>query len=87
MIKGRPTMASTVVLRAQAASLRRDYPGWRVWVSTAGRIWAQRRMPDFTMDELPPDLYPRLSRWEVYDSVDGDTALEVREKIAAKEGR
>ena len=80
----RPTVASPVVLRAQAASLRRDYPGWRVWVSTAGRFWAQRRMPDFRMLGT---LGAYVRPFEVYDMVDGDSAGEVREKIAAKEGR
>jgi len=82
-------MASPVVLRAQAASLKRDYPGWHFIVSSAGRIWAQRRQPNFlaTAKALGGDIIAQGRGFEVYEMVDGDTALEVREKIASKEGR
>ena len=76
-------MASPVVLRAQAASLRRDYPDWHIIISSAGRIWAQRRLDDFVTWLAGFGI----RAFEVYEMVDGDTALEVREKIAAKEGR
>lgn len=72
-------MASPVALRAQAASLRRDYPGWHFIVSNRGRFWAWRH------------IFKRLDSghviWDYNQAVDGDSALEIREKIAAKEGR
>lgn len=79
MIKGRPTMASPVALHAQAASLRRDYPRWHFIVSSAGRIWAQTH--------IVVRLATGATLWDFYECVEGDTAREVREKIAAKEGR
>jgi len=78
--------STSIMLRAQAASLKQDYPGWHFIVSSAGRIWAQRRLSDFGVLALAAEfgVYPKF---EVYESVDGDTALEVREKIASKEGQ
>jgi len=70
---------SSAILRAQAASLRRDFPKWHFIISTAGRIWGQKPGP------LQPG--PGGITYESYEYVEGDDAAQVREQIAAKEGR
>jgi hypothetical protein len=62
------------------AALRRDYPGWHPWRSSAGRYWASRVTAREKPDELPID---EAVTWAM--TVDGDDAAQLRKAIEAQE--
>mgnify|MGYP001611263254 CR=1 FL=1 len=62
------------------AALRREFPGWHPWRSSAGRYWASRVARREKPDELPFD---ESVTWAM--TVDGDTPAQLRDAIAAQE--
>jgi hypothetical protein len=58
------------------AAIRREFPGWHPWRSSAGRFWATRIMHR----RRPADAD---HTWAM--TVDGDTAAKLREAIAEQE--
>jgi hypothetical protein len=62
------------------AALRRDFPGWHPWRSSAGRYWASRVAHRRKPDGLPIDA---SVTWAM--TVDGDTAAQLRKAIEAQE--
>lgn len=39
---------------AEAVAIERDFPGWRVWISSLDRWWAVRQGPDARHDHNDP---------------------------------
>ena len=64
------------------AALRREFPGWHSWRSSAGRYWATRtsRRKKPPADEMTFDA---SVTWAM--TVDGDTPEKLRDAIAAQE--
>jgi hypothetical protein len=62
------------------AALRRDFPGWHPWRSSAGRYWATRMRHREKPSELPLD---ESVTWAM--TVDGDDAAQLRKAIEAQE--
>lgn len=60
---------------AELSSIAREFPGWRPWVSDAGRCWATRRGGRQPVD--PPEW------WAM--TVDADDAEGLRSAIAEQE--
>ena len=58
------------------AAIRRDYPGWHPWRSSAGRFWATR----ISRRRRPPDA---PAAWAM--TIDADTPGELRDALAAQE--
>ncbi len=64
-------------LAALRAALRIEVPGWRVWRSDAGRLWASREQP-FSLAAQKADAHR---------TVDSDDESGLREVIAEMERR
>lgn len=58
------------------AAIERDFPGWHPWRSSAGRFWATR---------TARRRRPRGAGAEWAMTVDGDTADQLRQALAAQE--
>ena len=62
------------------AAIRKDFPAWHAWRSSAGRYWATRLRHRRKPDGLPIDA---SVAWAM--TVDGDDPAELREAITAQE--
>jgi hypothetical protein len=62
------------------AALRRDFPGWHPWRSSAGRYWASRKANREKPADLPVD---ESVAWAM--TVDGDDPAQLRKAIEAQE--
>lgn len=64
----------------QLAAIRRDFPAWHAWRSSAGRFWASRTAHRRKPPGLPLD---ESVTWAM--TVDGDTAAQLRDALNAQE--
>ena len=75
-------MSAAVASNGPLAAIRREFPGWHAWRSSAGRYWATRLTHRRKPPELPLD---ESVTWAM--TVDGDTAELLREALIGQEAR
>lgn len=61
---------TSVIYGGQLVELRRDFPSWRIWVSSAGRLWAQQRRD--------------YEGHEYYADADADSISEMRRVLTVR---
>jgi hypothetical protein len=77
MPSGSVTASGAASEHGPLAAIRRQFPGWAPWRSSAGRFWATRTGPNRRRpDHAPPE-------WAL--TVDGDDAAQLRQALQAQE--